>query len=59
MSAGRYVEYAESADGGWYWRLRAANHETLAIGETYRDRTDAERGARAAFPDLFPPEETV
>ena len=29
-------------DGLWYWRLRAANHETIAHGEGYRNKSDCQ-----------------
>ena len=42
------VEVRLATDGGYFWRLRANNGETLCHSETYTRRGDAERGARAA-----------
>jgi uncharacterized protein YegP (UPF0339 family) len=34
-----YFQIYKGKDG-WRWRLKAANHETVAVGEAYRDRGD-------------------
>jgi uncharacterized protein YegP (UPF0339 family) len=46
------IEVYEAADG-WRWRRVAGNNEKLSSGEQHRDRTDAERAARRANPDLY------
>jgi uncharacterized protein YegP (UPF0339 family) len=50
----RHVEFHESRDKQWYFRLVGGNGEPLAVSERYTRREDAERGARNAFPDLYP-----
>lgn len=34
-----YFQIYKGKDG-WRWRLKAANHETVAVGEAYNDRGD-------------------
>lgn len=41
MSA--HVEFYEDDEGGWRWRLKGANGEIVATGESHRDKTDAMR----------------
>ena len=36
------------ADGQFYWRLKAANHEIVAVSEGYTTLHSAKRGARTA-----------
>lgn len=38
------VEFFKGKDHQWRWRLRAANGEIVATGESYTRREDAERG---------------
>ena len=46
-----YAEVFKSRDG-WRWRLKAANHEVLSIGEAYTRRRDAVRGVQRAHPGV-------
>ena len=43
-AAGRPDEHFEiyEVGGAWRWRLRAANGEVVAVGESYRTRADCE-----------------
>jgi uncharacterized protein YegP (UPF0339 family) len=38
-----YYEIYRDGQGYWRWRLRAANHETLASGESYVNKADCTR----------------
>ena len=39
---GAYFEYYEGGDGQWYWRLKAPNHEIIAVGgEGFSSRGNA------------------
>lgn len=40
---------ATTKDGGWYWRLVAANGETLAHSQTYTTRAKAVEGIASAI----------
>jgi len=42
----RNVEILESADGQWYFTVKAANAEIIAVSEMYPSKFNAERGAR-------------
>jgi uncharacterized protein YegP (UPF0339 family) len=41
-----YIEVFEGADGRFYWRMKAANHEVVAQSEAYTRRWSAKRAAR-------------
>ena len=52
MSA-HVVEVYQDALHEWRWRVKSANGEIVAEGESYTRKTDAVRGARdAGFEDL-------
>lgn len=38
-----YFQVYKGKDG-WRWRLKAANHETIAHGEAYKERADCLHG---------------
>lgn len=40
------IELFKDADSAWRWRLRAANHEVLAVSEAYSSRSKAEQTAK-------------
>jgi uncharacterized protein YegP (UPF0339 family) len=40
------IELFKDADAAWRWRLRAANHEVLAVSEAYSSRSKAEQTAK-------------
>lgn len=44
MTTHANVEYYESDDGDYRWRVQAANGEIVASGEGYTRRSDAKRG---------------
>jgi len=35
-----YTIWKSTADGLWYWNLRSANHQIIANGEGYYNKTD-------------------
>lgn len=39
-----HVEFVRGPMGQWHWRVRAANGEMVAHGETYATESDARRG---------------
>ena len=50
------VEFYESLDGDWRWRVRAANGHILAdSGEGYKNRLDCVLGYQAAQTAETPP----
>ncbi len=44
---------AATVDGGFYWRLDAANGEPLAHSETYASKAGAVHGALAAIANVL------
>lgn len=42
----RNVEILQAADGQWYFTVKAANAEIIAVSEMYPSKFNAERGAR-------------
>ena len=48
MSNESHAEIYQGKDELWYWRVQAANGETVARGEGYTRREDALRGFRDA-----------
>lgn len=40
-----HIEVFEGADGRFYWRLKAANHEIIAQSQGYTRRWSAKRAA--------------
>lgn len=42
----RNVEILESSDGQFYFTVKAANSEIIAVSEMYSTKSNAERGAR-------------
>lgn len=40
------IELFKDSDAAWRWRLRAANHEILAVSEAYSSRGKAEQTAK-------------
>ena len=50
----KYEVYPDKA-GGWRWRLKSANGEVVATGESYTRRADAYRAVfTLAHPDTDP-----
>lgn len=43
----RNIEQREAVDGTFYFVVKAANGETIAVSETYATKSNALRGARA------------
>lgn len=43
MNIPKYEVYPDGS-GQWRWRLKARNHEIIASGEGYSNKTDATRG---------------
>lgn len=43
MNIPKYEVYPDG-QGSWRWRLKARNHEIIASGEGYTNKTDAVRG---------------
>lgn len=43
MNIPKYEVYPDGS-GRWRWRLKARNHEIIASGEGYTNKTDAVRG---------------
>jgi hypothetical protein len=41
------VEYYEDNAGGWRFRVKSGNHEIVASGESYANKSNAKRGYRA------------
>lgn len=41
---------------GWRFRVKAGNHETIAVGEAYEDKADCLAAAAAIAPQLEPVE---
>lgn len=40
-----HFEIDKNSQGQWIWRLKAGNHEIVAVsGESYYNRVDCERG---------------
>ncbi|MBO1079866.1 YegP family protein [Roseomonas haemaphysalidis] len=35
-----YFTIFQRADGQWQWNLKAANHEIIAQGESYKNKSD-------------------
>ena len=46
------AEIYRTADGVWYWRIRAANNEVIAQGEGYERRGDIEHMLANHFPHV-------
>ena len=45
--ADAYYELKKSADGQYYFNLKAPNHEVIATSERYRTKGGAQDGIRA------------
>lgn len=43
----RNVEILQATDGQWYFTVKAANAEIIAVSEMYVSKANAERGSRA------------
>jgi len=41
-------EVLDTIDGGFYWRAKGANGETLSVSEVYESKQAARKGIRAA-----------
>jgi len=39
-----YYVIDKASNGQWYWVLKAPNHETIVVSETYVARASAEKG---------------
>lgn len=39
-----HFEIFKGSDGGWYWHLKSANGEIVAISESYINEAHVERG---------------
>ena len=46
------AEIYRTQDGQWWWRIKAANNEIIAQGESYNHRHDLESMLAEHFPDI-------
>ena len=46
------AEIYKTADGQWYWRIRAGNNEIISSGEGYEHRADLVHMLEKHFPHV-------